>query len=133
MLGKIEGRRKGLQRMRCLDGITNATDMTLGKLQEMVRDREGLHATVHEVAKSQTGLGDQTITTRRSKTGIQGKTPRLVPSSFRVGPRSTGVSFKSDLLLTFTNPHAPKESSNTPLKVKTSLPLKENTLLAQHH
>ena len=55
MLGKIEGRRKrGHQRMRWLDGITVAVDMNLGKLWEMVRDREAQRAVVHEVAKSQT-------------------------------------------------------------------------------
>ena len=54
MLGKIEGRRRGRQRMRWLDGITDAVDMNLGKLQETVRDREAWHAPVHEVAKSQT-------------------------------------------------------------------------------
>ena len=58
MLGKIEGRRRGPQRMRGLDGITDAMDMNLGKLQEMVRDREVCHAAVYGVAKNWTQLGD---------------------------------------------------------------------------
>ena len=59
MLGKIEGRkRRGHQSMRWLDSITNAIDMNLGKLQEMVRDREAWSASVHGVVKSQTWLGD---------------------------------------------------------------------------
>ena len=63
ILGKIKGKKRSRwQRMRRLDNITDSTDMTLSKLQEIVKDREASSAIVHGVAKSWTGLSDQTTT-----------------------------------------------------------------------
>ena len=58
MLGKIEDRRRGQQRTRLLDGITDSMDMNLSKLWEIVKDRKAWHTAVHGVSKSQTGLSD---------------------------------------------------------------------------
>ena len=72
MLAKIEGRIRGCQRMRWLDGITDAMDMNLGKLQEMVRDRETRHAAVHGVTKSPTQLSHRTATRDKKNKGGEG-------------------------------------------------------------
>ena len=86
MLGKIEGRRRrGWQRMRWLDGITDLMGMSLSKLLELVMDREAWHAVVHGVAKSQTRLSDWT------ELNYQNKIPRTEQNIIKCGDRKSVV------------------------------------------
>ena len=130
MLGKIEGgRRRGWQRMRRLDGMTDSTDMSLSKLWEMVKDKEARSATVHGVSKGRTRLSSWTeLNTQRgaapvlAEAGVIGVLPRLT-----ICVAGTGEGSPSVLAL---SPHSLHFLASLPPSI---LPFLPATLPQPHH
>ena len=116
MLGKIEGRRRrGWQRMRWFDGITDSIDMSLSKLQEFMKDREAWSATVHGVAKSQIWLSDRTELTERIPSKLLHLAFKVHSDLTSICPSKHSCNSSSSNQLDDQRPYRPSQGSSSSL------------------